>query len=105
MYPGYIWPEFFDMHEFISIGLQLSITNFIWQPPECETYRIDQQNLVSQKNWGAVSALNRWADRTDPGGIKRAAEFKKAWDERPIGRQVVILEKINRGQALQVSRI
>jgi hypothetical protein len=83
----------FDMPEFINAGLSLSIVSFIWMPPDSVSIRVDTRNPVRQ-DWEAVSAICRWADRTDPGEIKRKMFYQRMWDERSPGQDMVVFDRM-----------
>jgi hypothetical protein len=96
MLPECVTLSDFDMLEFITAEISLSIVSYIWQPPDSMTPRLDLRNPGCQSNegWEAVSAIYRWADRTDPGSSKRNAFYRRAWDEREPGQEIVYLDKI-----------
>jgi hypothetical protein len=95
MLPDCITLPDFDMIEFVQACASLSITSYIWQPPETVNIRVDTRNPVRQSDdgWKALSAIYRWADHTDPGSHKRNAFYQKAWEEREPGQQILYLDK------------
>lgn len=84
----------FDMIEFITAGLSLSIVISVWTPPDSVNLRIHISNPVSQsrEGWVSVFALCCWADRTDPEETQRKAFYQQSWDEREPGQEIVILD-------------
>ena len=96
----------FDMIEFVAASLALSIVSYIWVPPGSENIRVDTRNppSQSQNGWDSISAVFRWADRTDPGAVLRNAFYKRMWDEREPGQEIVVIDdKIMSRTALQMS--
>lgn len=93
------------MIEFVLAALELSIMSYVWMPPDSGEIRVDTRNPVCQteRGWKEVSALYAWADRTDPGSVKRTAFYKRVWNERAPGQEIVMVDKLTCGTALQMS--